>query len=637
MRRTVYLLIPVMLFVLTMLHLQEVRITNERQYLNYETRLQSLAMSTSLQRYRVALHMFFNETIQRPEIASLIASAVSAEGMERQRLRALLHEQLGPAYARLQQLGIEQLQIHTEDGHSFLRFHEPDRYGDYLLPYRPSLGVVRRQGEPLFLFEVGRLFIGFRHVEPVTDNGRLVASVEAGVSFDQVRELLIENDPGTVYRFLLRRDPVEAVVLDFYRQQRSQLSPSAFGANYLMLDQMPTQGAELAGVGFTALAQQLQQPALEGSLAKELPFTLGFAIDAQYFTSTFIPVHDVDGALAAWVVAFSPSSLLKSIYDDYYSDLSIGAVMLLVVTTLLLILASKHNALSRQTQRMDAISAAVGEGIFVIDPERRAAYVNQSACELTGYSEAQLMASDIHDLIHAHPHTAADPCPILSTMATGEPHTGDEQFLRADGEVMDVAVTSRAMREKGQITGVVTVFRDITERKRLEQRLAHMATIDELTGLMNRRALVSVIENEIRRLHRSHEPSVLMMIDFDHFKEVNDTYGHDAGDRVLRHFAEIARECLRESDSLGRLGGEEFAVLLPDTPLAGALTLAERLRMAVEAAETRCDDRLSIRITLSIGLCQLSRDDHTASDALRRVDKALYRAKALGRNRVEVA
>lgn len=128
-----------------------------------------------------------------------------------------------------------------------------------------------------------------------------------------------------------------------------------------------------------------------------------------------------------------------------------------------------------------------------------------------------------------------------------------------------------------------------------------------------------------------------MMIDFDHFKEVNDTYGHDAGDRVLRHFAEIARECLRESDSLGRLGGEEFAVLLPDTPLAGALTLAERLRMAVEAAETRCDDRLSIRITLSIGLCQLSRDDHTASDALRRVDKALYRAKALGRNRVEVA
>lgn len=636
MRRFLYLLILVALCVLTVVHLYQVRVSNEQLYLKYETRLQSQAFTTSLQRYETALRIFLNETLLRPEINALVAQAVAAEGMEQLRLRRLLLDELGPMQARLKQFDIDHLHIHTADGHSFLRVAAPDQYGDFLLPFRPSLAQVQHQREPRFLFEVGRLFIGFRHIEPLFSEGSLVATLELGVSFDKVRKVLAENNAGTLHAFLLKRDPIESTALERYREEH-RLVPSMFGAEYLMLDDSLLHGSRLAGKPLTSLAEQLHRhPDLASSLALEEPFTLGIALEGHYFTTSFIPIRNVDDGLAAWEVSFSPSPLLRSIYEDYYQGLWVGMVMLVFISILLLILARKHTALSRQSRSMDAITDAVGEGIFVIDRQGRAAYVNQGASELTGYSRAELMQADIHALIHDHGGQGDASCPILLTLRTGEPYEGDERFRCADGHLMEVVVTSRAMYEGGQITGVVTVFRDITERKELEQRLEFMATIDELTGLLNRRALVATIEKEIHRIHRTREPGVLMMLDFDHFKVVNDTYGHDAGDRVLCNVAQIARHCLRESDTLGRLGGEEFAALLPDTSLEGARVLAERLRAAVAAAET-CYEQDRIQITLSIGLYPLGPAEKSASDVLRRVDQALYKAKALGRNRIEIA
>lgn len=636
MRRTFYLLIPVVLLILTVLHLHQVRVSNERLYLNYETRLQTQAFTTSLQRYQMALQIFMSETARRPDIAALITQTVDAEGIERQRLRQLLFEQLSPVFRRLTQFDIDQLHIHTADGHSLLRLSRPDQYGDFLLPYRPSLGEVQRQLESQFLFEVGRLFIGFRHIEPLLVEGRLVATLEAGVSFDKVRKVLADNSSGTLHAFLLRRDPVEAVALDLYRHEHN-LTPSLFGADYLMLEDSILEHSLLAGERFSSLSERFSQhPALAPALAQQEPFTLGTRVGSRYFTTSFIPIRNVDGALAAWAVSLSPSPLLQSIYEDYYQGLVIGMLTLVFISGLLLILARKHAALSRQSRRMDAISDAVGEGIFVIDAQGRAAYVNKSACELTGYSREELMQADIHALIHDHDRQQDRSCPILATLFTGKPYNGDERFRRADGHVMTVMVTSRALYEKGRITGVVTVFRDISERKELEQRLALMATVDELTGLYNRRALVDRIGQELIRIRRTRQSGVLLMMDFDHFKAVNDRYGHDAGDRVLRQVALIARDCLRQADTLGRLGGEEFAALLPNTSLEGALVLAERLRAEVAAAETRYEDA-RIRITLSIGVYPLSAADQSVSDALRRVDRALYRAKAQGRNRIEVA
>jgi diguanylate cyclase (GGDEF)-like protein len=167
-----------------------------------------------------------------------------------------------------------------------------------------------------------------------------------------------------------------------------------------------------------------------------------------------------------------------------------------------------------------------------------------------------------------------------------------------------------------------------------------LASQDPLTGAANRRALMQALETELARASRQHTPLALLMVDIDHFKRVNDHYGHLAGDHVLRHIVGVLRQRLRASDVLGRYGGEEFMVLLPGTDLHGAAQLAEQLRQAVQAAPCEWQGQ-RIAFTVSIGVAASAdtpADPSRTSEALlQAADQALYRAKDDGRNRVALA
>ena len=165
--------------------------------------------------------------------------------------------------------------------------------------------------------------------------------------------------------------------------------------------------------------------------------------------------------------------------------------------------------------------------------------------------------------------------------------------------------------------------------------LVKASTTDFLTGAMNRRAFLSSMERELAQSDRMQQPLCLMMADIDHFKKINDTYGHATGDLVIKHFVAIADANLRAGDSLGRLGGEEFGILMPATSLAGAQQAAERIRErfgAITAAVTPQSQR--VLATISIGI--IGSTGGTASDLLAEADALLYRAKQGGRDRVEV-
>ncbi|HEY0065504.1 MAG TPA: GGDEF domain-containing protein [Telluria sp.] len=167
-----------------------------------------------------------------------------------------------------------------------------------------------------------------------------------------------------------------------------------------------------------------------------------------------------------------------------------------------------------------------------------------------------------------------------------------------------------------------------------DSKLALLATIDSLTGLVNRRAFFEQIEGARMLAARQHHPIALMMLDLDYFKRINDRFGHAAGDEALRVFSAAALSALREPDLMGRLGGEEFAVALPGTDLAGAMHAAERVRSAVEAAPLpQCG--AGYAMSVSIGVVAIDPQEHINA-ALARADHALYAAKSAGRNRVEV-
>ncbi len=188
----------------------------------------------------------------------------------------------------------------------------------------------------------------------------------------------------------------------------------------------------------------------------------------------------------------------------------------------------------------------------------------------------------------------------------------------------------------GKVTHYAAIERDITEQKKLEQSLLELSMTDPLTGIANRRAFFDKLSYEFDRSRRYIHQLSAISLDLDHFKNVNDQFGHAAGDDVLRALAQICGAQLRTVDVPARIGGEEFAILLPETAAAAAADVAERIRAALAQAPIPSGGE-SIAITASFGVTELRRDDAKPEDALTRADKALYDAKHAGRNRVVTA
>jgi len=191
--------------------------------------------------------------------------------------------------------------------------------------------------------------------------------------------------------------------------------------------------------------------------------------------------------------------------------------------------------------------------------------------------------------------------------------------------------------ENGTLTYYAAIERDLTEHKKLQSHLESMATIDSLTGLANRQAFMQRAKNEFNRARRYARPLTVVMIDIDHFKAINDRYGHAAGDEVLRQAADICQSSLRGSDLMGRVGGEEFVLLLPDTPHTNAYHVAERMRVHLYETPIELENGTTLNITASFGVASMNEDDSDFNAVLERADEAMYHAKHDGRNQVKSA
>lgn len=301
-------------------------------------------------------------------------------------------------------------------------------------------------------------------------------------------------------------------------------------------------------------------------------------------------------------------------------------------------LEQRTNELAESEEKFRLISASAQDAIIIIDGDEAICYWNPAATTMFGYPAEQALGRNMHELL-APPRYRQDIaagfarfCQSGSGPVVGR--TTEITALRRDGQEFPIELSASVLHLEGRLHAL-GIVRDISERKRMEDELRQLAATDPLTGVANRRRLLERMEVEWDRFKRFGVPTAVLMVDIDHFKKVNDTYGHAIGDVVLRHFTTLAGQCLRHIDLLGRLGGEEFCIILPGTDSVVARQVAERCRhlLASTPAQT---DKGPIPFTVSMGISEYDKSDVSVESSLGRADISLYRAKRNGRNKVEL-
>ncbi|KYH30600.1 GGDEF domain-containing response regulator [Neomoorella mulderi] len=277
--------------------------------------------------------------------------------------------------------------------------------------------------------------------------------------------------------------------------------------------------------------------------------------------------------------------------------------------------------LRQQGEFLQSLLAALPVGIFIIDPaSHRIEEANLEAAAMIGAAPEEIAGRPCWEFF---PQSAGS-CPI--TVAKEEVDRSERLLRRKDGlEILVLKTVKRLRTDSGE--KLVETFIDISERKHLEEELYRLSITDPLTGAYNRRYFLEMLEREIERTRRTGHPFALIMLDLDHFKGINDRFGHAAGDRVLKSLVAAFKERLRKTDCLARWGGEEFVILLPETGVEGAATLAEELRQKLSEMEI---PGVGL-VTASFGVTGYHPGD-TVDAVTQRVDSALYRAKGNGRN-----
>jgi len=267
------------------------------------------------------------------------------------------------------------------------------------------------------------------------------------------------------------------------------------------------------------------------------------------------------------------------------------------------------------------------------EPGPEIVYVNKAFTELTGYTQKDVIGKNPR-ILQSTGTDEDTKNKIREGLKQKKPIRVTIKNYSKSGEEYWLDLSILPLKNfQGTVTHFVAIERDVTEQKNIEQKLEILSRTDPLTGLLNRRSFDEILINELSRFKRSKEAYSLLMFDIDHFKKINDTYGHSTGDIAIQNIAKSCQSILRSHDKVARIGGEEFCVLLPYTSKKVALNVAEKLRDIISKSliSTTSGD---ITMTISIGVSEADINDTEHNAILERADKKMYEAKETGRNRV---
>jgi diguanylate cyclase (GGDEF)-like protein/PAS domain S-box-containing protein len=524
--------------------------------------------------------------------------------------------------------------ILPDDSNVFLRMHEPEEFGDSLATIRPltKLGndLVPRSG-----FQIGRTNAGIRGVVPImrpaADGGRIhVGTLEIGFDMNRESQRIAEQISANI-AVLLDTRAVDAAMPTRYQPQRPLLTA-------VLLTATQPEGVAWYEAGLVRLVGAPENKLVRWN-------------DRSFHVIAF-PLHDWQGpstpAVGSVLLWRDDTAMVHG--HESHRLMLLGGIVLAYVLSLACIPFALRASRRADDERAAMIHALTrynnllleitGEGIYGVTREGKVNFINHAACTMLGLRPADVLGQVPHPIFHHHradgtPYPIEE-CPLTKTMNEGRPWEGEEWFIDRDGRGFHVLVNISPIYDADQYQGAIITFRDISELRQRQDELIHLSETDPLTGVPNRQHFLKQLEIEMQRLRRRDHPATLLMTNLDLFKQINDRYGHVAGDAVLKHYVAQMRSALRYTDIIGRLDGEEFAILLPGDGLTTAQQLAERLRQTIESNPAQIDDTTPIQTTASIGITELYASDIDVDAPLRRAGEALDDAKQAGRNCVRL-
>lgn len=498
---------------------------------------------------------------------------------------------------------LRMMQFHAPDGKSILRMHRKDVFGDDIAARRPMVRMTHRTKTLHAGFEGGIEGIAYRIIVPLVEKNEYLGALEFGIDPDYMIGKLIDTTKMDTL-FMLHESRMAAADMNKY-------------------------GTRYSGYQFSHLSPY-QRPLVE-EFVKDNPGLNDKVIQYKEKNYQVIHIHlnDNNGKAIGLLISFND---ITTGYQEI-AKVIIGSFVLTVLMILIL-LGIVEYVFSRMTKKMmfqerylDTVMNAQKNMIIVMD-EEEIIYVNNAVLDYLHYRT-------LEEFCHQHRSISE-----LFETAEGEEylkpemngitwtnyillHAGKEHKVKmtVDGKRSTFSVHVKAIEYENKRHFVI-VFSDITD-------LNNLATLDKLTQIANRFEFDKILEHSIAISRRHERPLSLLILDLDHFKQVNDRFGHLIGDEVLKSFSQLLRNQIRQSDVVARWGGEEFIILLQDTSLASAIKMAEALRQRIEVNAFETVGHL----TCSIGVAEFNSIEE-ADDLLHRADEQLYRAKHGGRNRV---
>jgi len=300
--------------------------------------------------------------------------------------------------------------------------------------------------------------------------------------------------------------------------------------------------------------------------------------------------------------------------------------------------------LRRSEQFLNTILNSIRDPFCIFDNEFRIIRSNESYAGLKNKTVDELIGKKCYEVL-ANRDTVCDGCVVEKTFQSTDPCAKDKLVVLQSGSDAWLDIyTYPILDDEGKVTHVMEYTRDITDRKKSEEerrrlisRLEYLSNTDGLTGLLNRRALTDALTYELDRARRYSSELAVILCDIDNFKPINDLHGHAAGDRALQIVSDALRSLLRKADIAGRYGGDEFMLILPETTLSGAESLAEKLRQSIVNMDLRIEGKATVNVSLSIGVAALDQSIVDIDALVKKADDAMYTSKQTGRNKVSSA